>query len=560
MSTGILAFFACIPIIVIFLLMVNLRWPATKAMPVSWIVAVIIAFTVWENPVNLLVAASINGLFVAFQILLIVLGALVLLFTLRESGAMAAINSGFADISNDKRIQAIIIAWLFGGFIESSAGFGTPAALAAPLLLSLGFPALAAVMVALIANSTPVSFGAVGTPTIIGIGSSLNLPEVIDALAANNLSFTDFIHQIGFWTALLHSLAGIFVPLFMVAMMTRFFGEKRSFVEGLRIWPYAIFTGLAFVVPYVLVAWLLGPEFPSIFGSLIGLILVIPATKAGFLVPGDTWDFPNKDKWEKTWFGSIPSVPSGTDHTISLFRSWLPYLLIGFLLVLTRVKELPVMELIKSVSIGYQNLLGTGIKNDFPLLYNPGIIPFILISILCIPLYKMNRKMVLEAWTDAGKRLINPAIALVFAVALVQVMIQSGHNEAGLAGMPIVMAGYITDVVKQAWPVVAPFVGALGAFMAGSNTVSNMMFAMFQYSIAGQLEISHILIVSLQSVGGAIGNMICIHNIIAACATVGLTGVEGILIKRNLIPVTIYGLITGAAGIILIYFVALNLF
>ncbi len=143
MSAGLLALLAALPIVAIFALMVGFRWSATRAMPVAFIVALILALTVWKTPMNWVLAASANGLVIAMKIIFIVFGALLLLFTMRESGAIEAINRGFTNISTDKRVQAIIIAWLFGGFIEGSAGFGTPAALAAPLLLSLRFPALA---------------------------------------------------------------------------------------------------------------------------------------------------------------------------------------------------------------------------------------------------------------------------------------------------------------------------------------------------------------------------------------------------------------------------------
>ena len=172
----------------------------------------------------------------------------------------------------------------------------------------------------------------------------------------------------------------------------------------------------------------------------------------------------------------------------------------------------------------------------------------------------MKSGQVSIAWGAAIKRIIGPSIALIFAVPMVRVMMQSGHNSSGFENMPIVMAQFMTDVVQGAWPLVSPFVGALGAFMAGSNTVSNMMFSLFQYSIADQLSISHIIVVSLQSVGGAFGNMICVHNVIAACATVGLVGVEGLLIKRNLIPMTVYGLVVGILGFVLIYMIIPGLF
>jgi lactate permease len=556
----VLALLASIPIVIIFILMVIMRWPATKAMPVAWITAILLAFFVWETPPNWLTAASINGAFLAINILIIVFGALVLLFTLRESGAMSAINRGFTLISPDRRVQAIIIAWLFGSFIEGSAGFGTPAALMAPLLLSLGFPALAAVLVSLIGNSTCVSFGAVGTPTLVGVGSTLEIPMVQGSLQAIGMSYPEFIHQVGVWSAALHSVMGIFVPLMMVAMMTKFFGEKRSLKEGLEIWPFAIFAGLAFVVPYMLVAWLLGPEFPSLLGALIGLGIVIPAAKAKFLVPKNTWDFPERSKWESNWLGSITVSENEDSSHISIAKAWIPYILIGLLLVLTRLKDLPFLDWVKSVTITFNQLLGTEINGNFAIFYNPGIIPFILVALISIPLYKMKGEQVSIAWGAAIKRIKNPAIALIFAVPMVRVMMQSGHNSSGFENMPIVMAQFMTDVVQGAWPLVSPFVGALGAFMAGSNTVSNMMFSLFQYSIADQLSISHIVVVSLQSVGGAFGNMICVHNVIAACATVGLVGVEGILIKRNLIPMTVYGLVVGILGLVLIYILIPGLF
>ncbi|MBK7480675.1 MAG: L-lactate permease [Bacteroidales bacterium] len=158
-------------------------------------------------------------------------------------------------MSPDRRVQTIIIAFLFGGFIEASAGFGAPIALVAPLMLSIGFPALAAVMVAIIANTTPVSFGTVGTPTIIGVGSSLNTPDVVDAITAHGLSFGEFVHQIGIWTAIQHSIPGILMPLIIVMILTKFFGKNKSIREGLAIWPYALFAGACFIIPYLITAF-----------------------------------------------------------------------------------------------------------------------------------------------------------------------------------------------------------------------------------------------------------------------------------------------------------------
>ncbi len=560
MSEGLFALFAFLPVLSIFLLMVAFRWPATKAMPASFVLTFLLVVFVWDMPLNWVAAASANGLVIAIDILLIVFGALTLLFTLRESGAIGVINRGFSSISADKRIQAIIITWLFGSFIEGAAGFGTPAALAAPLLLSLGFPALAAVMVALIANSTAVSFGAVGTPILIGAGSSLNLPEVEQALAASGMTFNTFIRQLASWTAIFHFIPGILVPLIMTSMLTRFFGKNKSIREGLKIWPYALFAGLCFVLPYTLVAIFLGPEFPSIFGGLTGLLILIPATKAGFLVPKKAWDFPGRKHWKSSWMGRIEVDTQTKPEEFSLKKAWTPYIVIGLLLVVSRFRFLPVNDWINSVMIKTENVFETYTHIEFAPLNNPGIFPFLLVALFSMYLFGMTKNQVKTAWRESFERIKGPAIALIFAVPMVRLMMQSGNNPEGLASMPLMLASFISGISGTIWPLVSPFVGALGTFISGSNAVSNMLFSLFQYAVADETSISRILTVSLQSMGGGAGNMIGVHNIIAACATVGLTGVEGELLKKTIIPVIIMASIAGLTGMLLIHVVGVNLF
>jgi len=559
-SDGLLAFLASVPIIVILVLMVGFRWAATRAMPVAFVTALLLVVLVWHTPPNWILASCVEGIITAFNILIIVFGALTLLFTLRECGALAAINRGFTSISPDKRIQAIIIAWLFGSFIEASAGFGTPAALAAPLLMSLGFPALAAVMVALIANTTCVSFGSVGTPTLIGIGNALNTTDILKTVTEHGMNYEGFMNRIGVWTAIQHSIPGVLIPLLMIAMMTRFFGERRSFRDGLAIWPYALFGGLCFVVPYLLVAVLLGPEFPSLIGGLAGLLILIPATKAGFLKPKEIWDFPERKYWDNNWNGTITLEASGNNSNVSILRAWVPYFLIGLLLVVSRISSLPFEGWLKFFTIDYSGILNTSVTGNIAPFYIPGIMPFMFVALITIPLFRMNRKQVSLAWKESLRRIRDPFISLMFTVPMVRLMIQSGHNPWDMTSMPIAMAEFMTRIVGKAWPLVDAFVGALGAFMAGSNTVSNMLFSLFQYSIAEHLGISRILAVSLQNIGGALGNMICVQKIIAACATVGLAGVEGLLIRRNLLPLALVLLLTGITGLILTFLVVPGLF
>lgn len=277
MSTGMLALLSLLPIIAVAVFLVGLRWPASKAMPISYLVAVVLALFVWKVSGAKVAAASINGLVVAGTLLYIIFGAILLLNTLQESGGLKTIRQGFTDISPDRRIQVIIIAWLFGSFIEGASGFGTPAAVAVPLLVGLGFPAMAAVIAGMVIQSTPVSFGAVGTPMLVGVQSGLS----------GNASLTDnllgLVTQIAGQVAILHMIAGTLIPLFVVALMTRFFGKNKSFTEGIKIWKFALFASFAMTIPYVIVANVLGPEFPSMIGGLTGLAIVVVAAKKDFL-------------------------------------------------------------------------------------------------------------------------------------------------------------------------------------------------------------------------------------------------------------------------------------
>ncbi|MEZ6137124.1 MAG: L-lactate permease [Pirellulaceae bacterium] len=166
MSITVLAVLSLVPIMVVGIFLVLLRWPASRAMPLAYAATALLALLVWRVPWIQVAAASMKGIVIAAELLYIVFGALLLLNTLRESGALQEIRSSFSGVSPDRRVQVIIIAWLFGSFIEGAAGFGTPAAVAVPLLVGLGFPALSAVVSGMMIQSTPVSFGAVGTPIL----------------------------------------------------------------------------------------------------------------------------------------------------------------------------------------------------------------------------------------------------------------------------------------------------------------------------------------------------------------------------------------------------------
>ena len=549
MSQSLQALLAVLPILVAAILLVGFRIPARVAMPVVYVLAVVIGLLAWTMPVAQIAAATIQGLFIAFEILFIIFAAILLLNTLKHSGAIAAIRAGFATITPDRRVQVIIISWMFGSFIEGASGFGTPAAITAPLLVALGFPAMTAVMLGMMVQSTPVTFGAVGTPILVGVRGGLDSPEVARELAAAGIEFSDYLQIVTDHVVWLHALVGTVMPLFMVVMMTRFFGSNRSWTEGLSIWPFALLGGFAFTVPYLLSGLFLGPAFPSLLGGLVGLAIVTVAARKRFLVPDDQWDFAPRDEWPVGWIGQLEMRLETPREQMSAAKAWMPYLLVAGLLVLTRLPQLPIGASLRSVAFRWEEILGTSVTASSTPFYLPAFMVLVA-ALITVGLHRMRVGQFFAAFSESSKTLLGAGFVLVFTVPMVRIYINSDVNALGIDSMPIVMADWVAVNVGSVWPFFAPFIGALGAFIAGSNTVSNLMFALLQHGVATALGISAALVVALQAVGAAAGNMIAIHNVVAASATVGLLGQEGATLRRTIIPTIYYLVMTGALGLL----------
>ena len=551
MNNSLQAFLALLPILMAGILLIGLRWPAKKVMPLAFILTVFLGAFYWNMHPNVIAASTIQGLFITFDILFIIFGAILLLNTLKNSGAIHTIRSGFAGISPDRRVQLIIVCWLFGSFIEGAAGFGTPAAIVAPLLIALGFPALCAVMLGMMVQSTPVTFGAAGTPILVGVRGGVDSPETISYFAESGTSLNQFLQAVTENAALFHAVTGTLVPFLMCIMMTRFFGERKSWKEGFAIFPYSVIAGLAFTIPYYTAALLLGPEFPSLIGALIGLSIMIPITRRGWLLPRSNWEFPPTDSWPGNWMGRFKFEQSldSANRKLDLAVSWLPYLLVAIFLVLTRLNQLPIKGLLSSLTISWPTILDTSISASTSPLYLPGAIMILVVGLTYF-LHQMKPPQVTAALTESSKMLIGAGFVLIFTVPMVRIYINSGLNLSQLSSMPIAMAAWAAGQFGEIWPLFAPSIGALGAFIAGSNTVSNLMFGLFQFGVAQNIEQSPVIVVALQAVGAAAGNMVAIHNVVAASATVGLLGQEGNTLRKTILPTIYYLLIVGLLGIL----------
>ena len=545
MENNFYALLAFLPIFLAGLLLVGFRIAAKIAMPLIFLVTCLIAFFFWGVSISRIFASSIQGLIITVSILWIIFGAILLLNTLKNSGAITTIRKGFSDISPDRRIQVILIAWLFGCFIEGASGFGTPAAVAAPLMVAVGFPPLAAVVFGMMIQSTPVSFGAVGTPMLVGVQGGLDKDFLTEQLLQQGVQWETFFRLIVSEVAIIHSICGIFMPVLLVIIMTRFFGKNNSWIEGIQVFPFAIFAGLSFTIPYCLTGVFLGPEFPSIIGGLFGLTIISYAIKSGFLIPKQNWDFAPPSQWPSSWLGSIQmSKDNISEKKISTFKAWFPYVFLAILLIISRTVS-PLSNFLKSINFSYENILNEEkINASFQILYLPGGI-LIFICFFTFLFHRMSFFQISEAFRDSSKTILGAGFVLIFTIPLVRVMINSGINSSEIVSMPIAMARGMSEVMGQIYPLFAPAVGAIGAFLAGSNTVSNLMLSQFQYETASLLSLSGAFMVASQSVGAAAGNMVAIHNVVAASATVGLLGREGDTLRITIIPTLYYIVFAG---------------
>ena len=536
-----IALIAFIPILTTLILMLALNWPAKWCLLISFILSLIFGYVFWDIEVLALIASSVYGMLSSFDVLIIITGAILLMNTLKSSGATAAINRGFMNICPDKRVQACIIGFSFCSFIEAAAGFGTPAALAGPLLVCLGFPPMAAAMITLIFDSTAVSFGAVGTP----VTSALNALGL-----TGNVAFTS---QFSFWTAVPHAIMCTFLPLVVLMMTTKFFSHDKSIKPALEAAPFAIFSGLSMAVPMLLIATFIGYEFASLIGALISIAVSVIAAKNGFLVPKKAWDFGDPANWKNEWLATSEVSPVA-ESDMSLLKAWVPYVLVAIILVLTRIPQLGIKGLLNSgfpFVVGIKNLFGFENLNwNLKWAYLPGTF-FILVSIITNFLHGMKKEEIVRSWKDTIKQVSGAALALLFGLALVEVLKYKGPH--GLSMMDE-MANALSMVGKDLYVLISPFIGVLGAFVSGSATVSMNLFTNLQFNTAQVLNLPEVFVISMQCVGAAIGNMVCINNAIAASATIGTTGKEGNLIKMNAISMLYYAL-----GTALIFYIVLAL-
>jgi lactate permease len=484
---------AALPLLAVLLGMTALGWSAALAGGAGLLIAtglVVAGLSPASLPGGTLAGAGgtlAEALFSTLTILWIILPALILFEFQNRTGAIGRIRAALGGLTEDARVQVILIAWFFGLFIEGAAGFGTPVALSAPLLVGMGHAPARAVVLALLGHASGVTFGAVGTPTLTQIE--------ISGLAPTSLAGT---------VAVLNVLPGLLLLLATVRLAAP--GPLRAADYG-----WSALAAVSFFVPSILLAAFVGPEVPSLAGALIGaVVFVLILRRKG---------------------GRSPVAPG-------LLADLAPYLMIVGLVLLTRLVG-PLSEALQAAALRW-TLDGGTFRGSFQPLYHPGTV--LMAGLVAAGLLTGRAGALAPSVHDALRRLVPVALALTVMLSLSRLMVHAGMigelaTTAALAG------GF--------WPLVAPMVGVLGSFITGSATASNILFTDLQLSVARDLGLPDVLMTAAQGFGAAFGNVVAPHNIIAGCATVGLAGREGEILRGTALPAL---LAIGIGGALVFFF------
>lgn len=528
---------ALVPIIFFFLALAVLRLKGHVAGSITLALSLLVAIFVFEMPSEMALASAGYGFAYGLWPIAWIIVAAVFLYKLTvESGQFEIIRSSVLSVTDDQRMQVLLIGFSFGAFLEGAAGFGAPVAITAALLVGLGFNPLYAAGLCLIANTAPVAFGALGIPIIVA-GQVTGLDAFdIGAMAGRQLP-----------------ILSVIVPFWLVAMMDGWRGIKET-------WPAALVAGLSFAVTQYFTSNFIGPELPDITSALVSLVCLALFLKVW--QPRKTIEIRNADgslsyKTIGGFGGERSCAPS--EHSVgAIFKAWSPFLILTALVTLWTLKSFkslfttdgPLYALVFNFQIPYLDQL---VIKMAPIVHEPtamaavfkldpisstGTAIFIaaLISMLILGV-KFKTGM-----TILGKTIIElkwPIVSIGMVLAFAFVTNYSGMSST----LALVLAS--TGV---AFPFFSPFLGWLGVFLTGSDTSSNALFSSLQATTAQQIGVDQTLLVAANTSGGVTGKMISPQSIAVACAATGLVGKESDLfrftLKHSLIFATFVGLIT----------------
>jgi lactate permease len=558
-SLGLSSIFAALPLLTLFVLLGVLRMKAWMASLIALGVAIVVALAVYSMPVGQTLAATTEGAaFGFFPIMWIVLNAIFIYTMTVATGHFDVLRRSFAKVSDDQRVQAVIIAFCFGALLEALAGFGTPVAITSVMLIALGFRPIKAASVALVANTAPVAFGAIAVP-ITTLATVSGLPQ------------GDLGAMVGRQTPIL----AVFVPLALVFMIDGRRGIRQT-------WPAALVCGTAFAIAQFAVSNYVSIELTDIVASLVGagatvLLLRVWSPTESYVEPeerelvgttvrrgtagvvssggmgsggtGSSASGSSGPGSPGTGSGGTGSGPTGTsgatsrtgagtggseieivDSPADVARAYAPYLVIIAVFVIAQIPA--IKDALDSVTktFGWPGLHVENSKgepstiSDFKLNWLGAAGTLLLIAaLITIPILRITPARAARAYADTWRQMSFALLTVMTVLALAYVMNASGQTTT----LGLWMAG-----AGGFFAVLSPILGWLGVAVTGSDTSSNSLFGALQVTAAKQAGLDQVLMAASNSSGGVLGKMISPQNLAIAAAAVGMSGREGDLFRR----------------------------
>ena len=508
---------ATLPLIVLLIGIPILMKPAAKVAPVAWLVTVLTAILVFKFPVGVtLLAAVQGGLTGLFPIMYIPFGALVVYNVLKATGWMDKMQGAMADLTVDRRAQALLIAFGFGAFLEGICGFGAPVAIPASILIGLGYNPMMAALVCLVANTGPVPFGSLAIPTV----------TLAKTTGQDLMKLSQMTGRFMAPLALIMAFATVYA-------MSKMKGLKGAIGT-------ILVAGLSFSITQFLVSNFIGPDLTSVLAGLVCLVA--------------TAIYLNLNKHAQPWLfeGDVPAADGPKAfHAKELFLSWLPYLLLAvFVIAVNLPKTKPFFS---GAAAGWHwALIKTQIYNpgklySFTWLMTPGTI-MLIAGAIAFPFMGIKYAVMGEQVGKTFRQMIPSFIAVACILSIAEVMnlalpIIDPKTKLAVVGdlatkqisMVATMAnGIVALVSKTIYPLLSPLFGTIGVFLTGSNTSANALFGNLQKLTAQGMGLSDILMASAGSAGASAGKMISPQSIVIAAAAVGLAGKEGLIMRQTI--------------------------
>lgn len=516
---------ALIPIIFFFLALAVFRLKGSVAGTITVVLALLVALFSYQMPVTLALSSAIYGFFYGlWPIAWIIIGAVFLYKVTVKTGQFDIIRSSILSLTEDQRLQMLLVGFAFGTFLEGAAGFGAPVAITAALLVGLGFKPLYAAGLCLIVNTAPVAFGAMGIPIIVAGQVSGVETHAISQMVGRQLPFIVPI-----------------VLVWIMAIMDGWRGVRETF-------PAIVVGGGSFAIAQFLTSNYIGPELPDItaaIASLVSLTLLFKVWQ-----PKHIFRFENQVDG-KNQMGDTKSVsaPLPTTHysLAQIIKAWMPFVILTAMVSLWSIKPFKdlfvkgkdghpdgaLVDMVMSINVPYlhnavQKLPPVVTKiTDYAAIYkfdwfSATGTAIMLAAIISIVMLKMRPKQALSTFGETINELRTPiySIGMVLAFAFI----------ANYSGLSATLALALAHTGK-AFTFFSPFLGWLGVFLTGSDTSANALFAALQATTARQIGVPEVLLVAANTSGGVTGKMISPQSIAIACAATGLVGKESDLFR-----------------------------